>query len=61
MRNPIRSRQLAAIARPFVVVENDLLIEFGEIAGHGADECQASLPEWQLSSVAFGGLGPLKF
>ena len=35
MGHAIGRRQLPAIARAFVVVEDDLLVEFGEIAGHG--------------------------
>jgi p-aminobenzoyl-glutamate transporter AbgT len=35
MRDAIGRRQFTAVARALVVVENDLLVEFGEIAGHG--------------------------
>ena len=38
MGNPVGSGQLASIARTFIVIEDNLLIELGEIGGHGSEE-----------------------
>src|SRR5690606_266682 len=47
--NAIRLRQLATVPWTFVVVENDRLVEVGEI-GHGTGERRAAVGSWQLGA-----------
>src|ERR1019366_3830854 len=52
VRDAIGGGQPAAVPRALVVVEDDLLVEFGEIGGHGQIANWLSLmADWQLRDV----------
>ena len=51
-------RQPAPVPRALVMVEDDLLVEFAEIGGHGRSaECRMRNAEWQTGSVLGFGAG----
>ena len=53
VRDAIGRRQLPPVARALVVVEDDLLVELGEIGGHlEGGQCRMPNAEWQTGSAS---------